>query len=116
MYCLLIIVFCIAFVCYICFSFLAGHFEFWFLVQHKLINTDLNVFYGSVSMHKDEFQSIFSKPHVIEEMFSLAKKFQTLYLTEEEVALVRGIALTFTGWYRQTQYVWCFRSACQGYT
>lgn len=75
--------------------------EYWFLVKHKMINTELNVItdsyqFDNVGMHK-EIHTIFHSAEAIEETFKLTKTLQSLDLTEEEVAVIRGIVLTFTG-------------------
>lgn len=102
--------------------------EYWFLAKHKMINTELNVITDSykpdnVGIHKEEIFTIFQNTEAIEEAFKLTRTLQRLDLTEAEVAVVRGIVLTFTDRYpleqpervEKTQWICidCLRCLCR---
>ncbi|KAJ8298669.1 hypothetical protein KUTeg_022729 [Tegillarca granosa] len=75
--------------------------EYWFLADHKMMNPDLlviNDFDGpeDMSMHKEEFQQWYKQREYIDDIFDMVRPFQSLELTEEEVGIIRGIAVTST--------------------
>ncbi|KAJ8298664.1 hypothetical protein KUTeg_022724, partial [Tegillarca granosa] len=73
----------------------ASHFEFGFLCMFHGINTELNVVTSNKgSVHKDDVAKVVDKTF-LDDLFQCAKTFKCLKLTEEEVALIRGIVITF---------------------
>ena len=76
--------------------FTASHFEFWFLSTHKCINPNLRVVVGIKDFHESEIKGIV-RSEITEGLFSMANSLLALDLTWEEITLLRGVVVTFTG-------------------
>ncbi|WAR16686.1 NR1H4-like protein [Mya arenaria] len=73
-----------------------SYFEFWLFSNHAYFNDQVSG--GSdavVQAHKKVIMSLFPKDYV-ESVFKFAESLRSLELTLEEVAIIRGIILTFT--------------------
>jgi len=79
-----------------CIVVLGSHFEFWFLINFKMMNPELKVFGGCVNAHVNDLKKLFENDYM-DEFFDFAKTLHALDLSFEEIVLTRGIAVTFRG-------------------
>lgn len=49
--------------------------------------------------HKNDILRIFGKPEYVDQVLYYAKSLHALKLTEEEIVILRGIVVTFRGWF-----------------
>ena len=80
------------------FCFAASHFEFFFLMMHKNFNSDLRVVSGAMGLHETEINKVVEK-EAVEQLFNFSTSLKNLNLAFDEIILVRGISVTFTGNY-----------------
>lgn len=72
----------------------SSHFEFWILMEFRLINPELSVVSGCINAHKDDFSKLFAAEHT-DEVFNFARTLHALHLTVAEIVLLRGVVVTF---------------------
>lgn len=81
-------------------TFAASHFEFFFLMHHKSFNPELRVVSGLIDMHQSEIEKLAEK-EMVDQIFQFSTSLKNLELSLDEIILLRGISVTFTGkWFR----------------
>ncbi|XP_033751352.1 nuclear receptor subfamily 1 group D member 2-like isoform X1 [Pecten maximus] len=72
----------------------SSHFEFWILMEFRMINPELSVVSGCINAHKDDFAKLFAAEHT-DEVFNFARTLHALNMNTEEIVLLRGVVATF---------------------
>ena len=66
--------------------------------MHKNFNSDLRVVSGAMGLHETEINKVVEK-EAVEQLFNFSTSLKNLNLAFDEIVLVRGISVTFTGNY-----------------